>query len=378
MESVAELKEEIFIKIENVCEPELETNESTVLEDPLNVSSYAQGPFSYDIKSEIKTEISDVNEICSENVSRIESSFQIPVSTIKSSFEKELCSNNNDEDAEIPDYEKKRLENIAEKKAMFEEKLMNAKFAVRAKRFKCSKCFSEFMKKAELKRHQCIKCDLCNKYLKNSQIFYNHDRVEHDGHFAMKSKLNRPERERKPIKRLVVDNTFSPLRPFKCFLCHKGFTAKYYVGKHASRIHFLENVTFEEIGYRSNDPQRENSAFTELEEEKEYIIEKLLDRRYHGQKHIKYLVKWKDYGNEHNTWESKSSLPGNIVKTFEEGQWIKNQLLESEPRTNLIELSDDEEQGDVKMVGPQNEVKQNITESVQSFRKICRSRLRPI
>ena len=249
MESVAELKEEIFIKIENVGEPELETNESAVLEDPLNVSSYAQGPFSYDIKSEIKTEISDVNEICSENVSRIESIFQIPVSTIQSPFEKELSSNNNAEDAGIPDYEKKRLENIAEKKAMFEEKLMNAKFAVRAKRFKCSKCFSEFMKKAELKRHQCIKCYLCNKYLKNSQSFYNHDRVEHDGHFAMKSKLKRPERERKPIKRLVLDNTYSPFRPFKCSLCHKGFTVKYTVAKHARRIHFLENVTFEEIGY---------------------------------------------------------------------------------------------------------------------------------
>ena len=375
MESVAELKEEIFIKIENVGEPELETNESAVLEDPLNVSSYAQGPFSYDIKSEIKTEISDVNEICSENVSRIESSFQIPVSTIQSPFEKELSSNNNAEDAEIPDYEKKRLANIAEKKDLFEEKLMNAKFAVRAKRFKCSKCLSEFMKKAELKRHQCIKCYLCNKYLKNSQSFYNHDRVVHDGHFALKTKLKRPERERKPIKRLVLDNTYSPFRPFKCSLCHKGFTVKYTVAKHARRIHFLENVTYEEIGYYSNDPQTENSASTEFEEEKEYIIEKLLDRRYHGQKHIKYLVKWKDYGNEHNTWESKSSLPGNIVKTFEEGQWIKNQLLESEPRTNLIELSDDE---DVKMVGPQNEVKQNITESVQSFRKIWRSRLRPI
>ena len=374
MESVAELKEEIFIKIENVGEPELETNESAVLEDPLNVSSYAQGPFSYDIKSEIKTEISDVNEICSENVARIESSFQIPVSTIQSPFEKELSSDNNAEDAEIPDYEKKRLANIAEKKAMFEEKLMNAKFAVRAKRFKCSKCFSEFMKKAELKRHQCIKCDLCNKYLKNSQSFYNHDRVEHDGHFAMKTKLKRPKRERKPINRLVLDKPYSPLRPFKCSLCHKGFTVKYYVAKHARRIHFLENVTFEEIGYRSNEPQRENSASTELEEEKEYIIEKLLDKRSsHGQKGIKYLVKWKDYGNEHNTWESKSSLPGNIVKTFEEGQWIKNQLLESEPRTNQIELSDDG-----KQVGPQNEVRLNTTKLIQSYRKIWRSRLRTI
>ena len=212
MESVPELKEEIFIKVENVCEPELETNESAVLEDPLNVSSYAQGQLSY-IKSEIKTEISDVNEICSENVSRIESIFQIPVSTIQSPFEKELSSNNNAEDAGIPDYEKKRLENIAEKKAMFEEKLMNAKFAVRAKPFKCSKCLSEFMKKAQLKRHQCIKCDLCSKYFKTiqtvlfhdtmSQIYINHDKVEHDGQIAMKSKLKRPGRAKKNIRRLV-------------------------------------------------------------------------------------------------------------------------------------------------------------------------------
>ena len=108
-------------------------------------------------------------------------------------------------DEEITDYEKKRMENIAEKKAMFEDKLRNAKFAVRAKPFKCSKCLSEFMKKAQLKRHQCIKCDLCNKYLKNSQSFYNHDRVEHDGHFAMKSKLKRPERKKKNVSRYDPD-----------------------------------------------------------------------------------------------------------------------------------------------------------------------------
>ena len=250
MESVAELKEEIFIKIENVCEPELETHESAVLEDPLNVSSYAQRTFSYDVKSEIKTEKSDVNENCSENFSSLKSSFQIPVSTIQSPFEKELSSNNNAEDAEIPDYEKKRLANIAEKKDLFEEKLMAAKFAVRAKRFKCSKCFSEFMKKAELKRHQCIKCDLCNKYLKNSQSFYNHDRVEHDGHFAMESKLKRPERERKTVNRFGVGEL---LKPFKCYLCHKGFFCKKYVFQHARKTHFLVNVTFEEIGYIETD-----------------------------------------------------------------------------------------------------------------------------
>ena len=410
MESAAKLKEEIFIKIENGCEPELETNESAVLEDPLNVSSYAQGPFSYDIKSEIKTEISDVNEICSENVSRIESIFQIPVSTIQSPFEKELSSNNNAEDAGIPDYEKKRLENIAEKKAMFEEKLMNAKFAVRAKPFKCSKCLSEFMKKAQLKRHQCIKCDLCSKYFKTiqtvlfhdtmSQIYINHDKVEHDGQIAMKSKLKRPEREKKNLIRYepgefeegkyVVEKLLDIKYPGeksrripgqksntntnKQFLVKwKGFGNEQNSWESKLRVPPKLIELFEEkqrIKSQSSDPQREVSASTEeLEKEKIYIVEKLLDKRYLGAKRNRkqYLVKWKDYGNEHNSWESKACLPGNIVKTFEEGQWIKKQLLESEPRTNQNDLSNDGEQGDVKMMGPQNEVDLNITKSVQRF-----------
>jgi len=380
MESVAELKEEIFIKIENVCEPELETNESAVLEDPLNISSYAQGPFSYDIKSEIKTEISDVNENCSENVSRMKSSIQIPVSTIQFPFEKDFSSNNNDEDAEIPDYEKKRLENIAEKKAMFEDKLRNAKFAVRAKPFKCSKCLSEFMKKAQLKSHQCLKCYLCNnKYLWGSHRFYNHDKVEHDGQIAMKSKLKRPERKKKDVSRYKPGEFEEEKHVMEKLLDMRfpGEKSRKFPGQKSTKKQYLvkwkgfgdEQNSWEsrsrvppkliELFEENKNISRYYSASTELEEEKEYIIEKLLDKRYPGPKGIKiqYLVKWKDYGNEHNSWESKSSLPGNIVKTFEEGQWIKNQLLESEPRTNQNELSDDGEQGDVKMMGPQNEVK---------------------
>ena len=91
--------------------------------------------------------------------------------------------------------EKKRRDNIAEKKALFDEKP-----------FKCSKCLSEFMKKAQLKSHQCFKCDLCNKYFKvtlNNQSFYKHDIDEHAGYFTKKSKLKRPLRERKNISRLV-------------------------------------------------------------------------------------------------------------------------------------------------------------------------------
>ena len=80
----------------------------------------------------------------------MESSFQSLESTIEATSQNDFSSKKNDEEAEIPDYEKKRLENIAEKKAMFEEKLKNAKLAVKAKPFKCSKCLSEFTKKVKL------------------------------------------------------------------------------------------------------------------------------------------------------------------------------------------------------------------------------------
>ena len=180
----------------------------------------------------------------------MESSFQSLESTIEGTSQNDFSSKKNDEDAEIPDYEKKRLENIAEKKAMFEEKLRNAKLAVKEKPFKCSKCLSDFMKKAQWKSHQCIRCDLCNKYFKNSLHFYAHDRVEHDGHFAMESKLKRPERERKTVKRFVATDA---LMQFKCYLCHKGFSGKASVLSHARQSHFLVNVTFEEIGYLETD-----------------------------------------------------------------------------------------------------------------------------
>ena len=49
-DSLTELKEEHFIRVENfpdICEPKLERGESALLIDPLDVSSNAQGPFWY-------------------------------------------------------------------------------------------------------------------------------------------------------------------------------------------------------------------------------------------------------------------------------------------------------------------------------------------
>ena len=52
--------EENSIKVEKICEPKLGTNESTLLEDPPNVSRDAQELFSCEI-----SEISNVQENCS-------------------------------------------------------------------------------------------------------------------------------------------------------------------------------------------------------------------------------------------------------------------------------------------------------------------------
>ena len=51
---------------------------------------------------------------------------------------------------------------------------------------------------------------------------------------------------------------------------------------------------------------------------------------------MQYLVKWKDYGDEHNSWEPKSNLHPKVIAAFEERLRIKNQPLQSEPKSSLL------------------------------------------
>jgi len=51
----------------------------------------------------------------------------------------------------------------------------------------------------------------------------------------------------------------------------------------------------------------------ELKEEEVYIIESLMKKN-----GSRYLVKWENYSEEHNTWEPRSSIPAHIIQFYED------------------------------------------------------------
>jgi len=44
-----------------------------------------------------------------------------------------------------------------------------------------------------------------------------------------------------------------------------------------------------------------------IDREAEWEVEEILDSRWH-QRRFQYLIKWKEYGHEHNSWESTSEV----------------------------------------------------------------------
>jgi len=51
-------------------------------------------------------------------------------------------------------------------------------------------------------------------------------------------------------------------------------------------------------------------------QDQEYEVESLVDRKRVGNA-VKYLVKWKGFGSDDNTWEEASGIPANLVKKFD-------------------------------------------------------------